>query len=225
MFLPPNVTALVQPMDQNGIRITKLHYKSNLLSLVIANKNEDIISALKNFNLRQAITLMSKSWDQVTSQILEKCCNPIFNDVDNSFFNDEDDVPLSTLRERWRENLIADGEEAPLIHLLEQIDNNQHYTEEEVNEWLRDEDVPDGVEDEDIDSENESDPGDVIMVQNIVTDTEAIESIDKLIDWASQNNRTSSEFTVLQNLRESALKNVLQKTKQCEITIFFPKLV
>ncbi|XP_055844938.1 tigger transposable element-derived protein 2-like [Episyrphus balteatus] len=225
MFLPPNVTALVQPMDQNGIRITKLHYKSNLLSLVIANKNEDIISALKNFNLRQAITLMSKSWDQVTSQILEKCWNPIFNDVDNSFFNDEDDVPLSTLRERWRENLIADGEEAPLIHLLEQIDNNQHYTEEEVNEWLRDEDVPDGVEDEDIDSENESDPGDVIMVQNIVTDTEAIESIDKVIDWASQNNRTSSEFTVLQNLRESTLKNVLQKTKQCKITNFFPKLV
>ncbi|XP_055850447.1 tigger transposable element-derived protein 1-like [Episyrphus balteatus] len=36
MFLPPNVTALVQPLDQNGIRITKLHYKSNLLSLVIA---------------------------------------------------------------------------------------------------------------------------------------------------------------------------------------------
>ncbi|XP_037811958.1 jerky protein homolog-like, partial [Lucilia sericata] len=26
MFMPPNVTALIQPMDQNPIRITKLHY-------------------------------------------------------------------------------------------------------------------------------------------------------------------------------------------------------
>ncbi|XP_066246446.1 jerky protein homolog-like [Euwallacea similis] len=33
-YMPPNVTPLIQPMDQNVIRITKLHYRSSLLSSI-----------------------------------------------------------------------------------------------------------------------------------------------------------------------------------------------
>ncbi|XP_053968756.1 tigger transposable element-derived protein 2-like [Anastrepha ludens] len=31
LYMPPNVTPLLQPMDQNVIRLTKLHYRTNLL--------------------------------------------------------------------------------------------------------------------------------------------------------------------------------------------------
>ncbi|XP_053956284.1 jerky protein homolog-like, partial [Anastrepha ludens] len=32
MFMPPNVTPLIQPMDRNAIKITKLHYRNSLLA-------------------------------------------------------------------------------------------------------------------------------------------------------------------------------------------------
>ncbi|XP_053949198.1 jerky protein homolog-like [Anastrepha ludens] len=36
MFMPPNVTPLIQPMDQNAIKITKLHYRNSLLASIAA---------------------------------------------------------------------------------------------------------------------------------------------------------------------------------------------
>ncbi|XP_017491045.1 PREDICTED: jerky protein homolog-like, partial [Rhagoletis zephyria] len=35
VYMPPNVTPLIQPMDQNVIRLTKLYYKKHLLLLAV----------------------------------------------------------------------------------------------------------------------------------------------------------------------------------------------
>ncbi|XP_053960459.1 jerky protein homolog-like [Anastrepha ludens] len=34
MFMPPNVTPLIQPMDQNAIKITKLYYRNSILASI-----------------------------------------------------------------------------------------------------------------------------------------------------------------------------------------------
>ena len=41
MFLPPNCTSIIQPMDQNAIRLTKLYYKKDLLCELINSAAND----------------------------------------------------------------------------------------------------------------------------------------------------------------------------------------
>lgn len=42
IFLPPNVTSLVQPMDQNITQTVKLHYRKVFLKRTVASEEIDI---------------------------------------------------------------------------------------------------------------------------------------------------------------------------------------
>ncbi|XP_050300828.1 jerky protein homolog-like [Anthonomus grandis grandis] len=61
MYMPPNMTPLIQPMDQNVIRLTKLHYRSMFLAMVVANKSKDMNVIIKQYNLRDAILNLSRA--------------------------------------------------------------------------------------------------------------------------------------------------------------------
>lgn len=97
MYMPPNVTALIQPMDQNVIRITKLHYRSSLLAMVLSDPSKDISEQLKQVNLRVVVELLSQAWEQVSKNVIFKCWKTIMQD---DTFDDEDDIPLSLIRQR-----------------------------------------------------------------------------------------------------------------------------
>ena len=61
-FLPPNVTAAVQPMDQNPILLTKLFYRKMLLYQLIGDGG-DIDKLLKRHLIPNAIILLKQAWD------------------------------------------------------------------------------------------------------------------------------------------------------------------
>ncbi|GBL94944.1 hypothetical protein AVEN_187460-1 [Araneus ventricosus] len=72
-FLPPNVTALLQPLDQGIIRDFKRKYKKKKKMLV-----KDLIKTLdKNEKLEvsvlDAINYVHKSWSSVSSQSVLNC--------------------------------------------------------------------------------------------------------------------------------------------------------
>ncbi|KAK9891973.1 hypothetical protein WA026_017456, partial [Henosepilachna vigintioctopunctata] len=54
MFLPPNCTALIQPMDQHIIQVVKQDYKRNLL-LKAVSKDQAIEKTLKEFNMKHLL--------------------------------------------------------------------------------------------------------------------------------------------------------------------------
>lgn len=97
LFFPPNVTPLLQPMDQNVIRLTKLHYRSSLLSTIIRNDSDDVKGLIKNLTLKDAILNLLNAWEKVSMETIVKCWKPVL-EFDEP---DEDDIPLSTLRERY----------------------------------------------------------------------------------------------------------------------------
>lgn len=94
LYMPPNVTPLIQPMDQNAIRLVKLHYKNSLLCKIIGSE-DNIISVLKKLNLYDAATIIARSFASVKESSLAKCWDKIFNP--NEDFIEEDDIPLSIL--------------------------------------------------------------------------------------------------------------------------------
>lgn len=95
MFMPPNVTPLIQPMDQNALRLTKLHYRNRLLKYVVAS-GENMAESLKSLTMKDAIIYLNQAWQQLDPSIIKKCWNNIFNENDI----DEDDLPLARLQEQ-----------------------------------------------------------------------------------------------------------------------------
>ncbi|XP_036339760.1 jerky protein homolog-like [Rhagoletis pomonella] len=52
MFMPPNVTPLIQPMDQDAIKITKLHYRNGPLASIAATQS-DLLESMKKITLKK----------------------------------------------------------------------------------------------------------------------------------------------------------------------------
>ncbi|XP_066259146.1 jerky protein homolog-like [Euwallacea similis] len=99
MFLPPNVTLRIQPMDQNVIRLTKLYYRNSLLADVIAS-NSNITDTLKNLTIKEAVVNLTAAWNRLDSQIIAKCWRNILENTEMSE-DDDDELPLSVLKRRW----------------------------------------------------------------------------------------------------------------------------
>lgn len=104
LYMPPNVTPLIQPMDQNAIRLLKLYYKNSLVSRLFSMNENDVISFLKNFTLYEAMSLIALAWKSVSESALAKCWNNLLKQTEN--FDEDDDLPLSILL-RQDEQLIG----------------------------------------------------------------------------------------------------------------------
>lgn len=98
MFMPPNVTPLIQPMDQNAIRLTKLFYRNSLLASIVATKN-DVIAALKQLTLRDAVGYLDSAWQRLEKETIAKCWTNILSSIGDEE-DYEEDIPLAILRER-----------------------------------------------------------------------------------------------------------------------------
>lgn len=99
MFMPPNVTPLIQPMDQNAIKITKLHYRNSLLASIAATQS-DLLQSMKKITLDKAINLLDAAWSRVGEETLARCWNNILS-FPKSDDDPEDSMPLAVLKEKW----------------------------------------------------------------------------------------------------------------------------
>lgn len=95
LYMPPNVTPLIQPMDQNAIRLLKLHYKNSLLTRLFSRPDQNVNAFLKQFNLYEAAITIALAWKSVSESSLAKCWKKIL--LENCLFDEEDDLPLASL--------------------------------------------------------------------------------------------------------------------------------
>lgn len=78
VYLPPNVTAIIQPLDQGAISITKKYYKKNLLrNLLFAEKLEGADEFLKRLNYRDCFPILNEAWKTVKESTLHKIWKPL----------------------------------------------------------------------------------------------------------------------------------------------------
>ena len=73
-FLPPNVTALIRPMDQGVIESAKKRHKKKLLRRLIIKDESgiSIVDYLKGINLKVVVDLIHDSWTEISSRTLQK---------------------------------------------------------------------------------------------------------------------------------------------------------
>ncbi|XP_053968618.1 jerky protein homolog-like [Anastrepha ludens] len=172
MFMPPDVTPFIQPMDQKAIKITKLHYRNSLLASIAATKS-DLLESLKKINLKTAINLLDAAWFRVGEATLAKWWNSILKFAVNND-DPEDNVPLAILKEKWEAELRTLM--STTVDLLSSLNPQIEFTLPAIHEW--NEDI-EGNADDDHQQEDESDDDSVSEQLEKIKPTEAAEIFNK----------------------------------------------
>ena len=78
IFLPPNVTPLIQPLDQDVIRNLKQFYRRmiviKLLSMIESSENElSAVELSRKLDLLSSIRLIKEAWELVTPNTIFNC--------------------------------------------------------------------------------------------------------------------------------------------------------
>ncbi|GBM61898.1 Jerky -like [Araneus ventricosus] len=76
IFLPANVTSLIQPMDQGMIEAMKGHYKKKLISHILECE-ENLNEALKQINVKDVIYLIAQARQFVKAATIRKSFHKI----------------------------------------------------------------------------------------------------------------------------------------------------
>lgn len=116
VYMPPNVTPLIQPLDQNVLRLTKLYYRNSLLSSVVSS-DQPIGEALKKLTLKDAILNLAAAWEKLDPTVIAKCWKNLLEDEE-----DEDNLPLSILQQKWKEDIVVNDVVEDTITLLRAIE-------------------------------------------------------------------------------------------------------
>ncbi|GFV92386.1 jerky-like protein [Trichonephila clavipes] len=91
MYLPPNVTALVQPMDQGVIEKLKIIYRKQVFRrlLLAENDDESVAAFAEKLNMKDAYYMLAETWDSLERQSVKNGWNKLWPDLEGEKdFND-----------------------------------------------------------------------------------------------------------------------------------------
>lgn len=123
LFLPPNSTAIAQPMDQSVIYPIKVNYRVKLLQrLMLA---QSWTEELKKFNLYDAVQLIGEAWDELEASVILKSWKPLlqgYKPYENLYQDRKDMTDLA-------ESLVK-----KVTKMVKKLDVS--LTEQDIDKWL-----------------------------------------------------------------------------------------
>ena len=220
-FLPPNVTSLIQPMDQGVLESLKRRYRRKILEELVLQDADgvSILDYLKSINMLRVTTVIAACWDE---------------------------IPEKTLRLSWRKILpegpaplppTTDAEEPTQLSveafasMFQEIGHS--LTDDEVGDWLvsdandmgykhlsDDEIVSSMIQEQEATPDSESD--DATSETSSVSHSSAVKMFDGCLQWLQEQEESSLyNIQVIKELRELAARKRMSTIKQKKISDFF----
>jgi hypothetical protein len=202
MFLPPNCTALIQPLDQNAIRLTKLFYRKSLLAEIMSSDEKDVIKCLKNINIKDAVCFLYNAWQKVSAGVIKKCWKKILpyqgDNSQDEEYDSEDSMPLAELRQKLRSEL------EDVRNMFSSISEEQ-LTEGEIDEGINGDENLLPIEESCDGEANDAEvvEADVGSNKRGVKHGDAINGFNVCLEWAEENQVALQDILALRRLRES----------------------
>lgn len=156
VFLPPNTTALLQPMDQGAIAAFKAYYLrhtfSQLLTATDGEGKPTIREYWRSFNIRQAIDNISTAWNEVSEQCMNRvwrnlwpgCIKDVIADtgLDSCIVPSVNKETLNIAQEVGFVNLTYEDIEEVLASHMEELTNEELQELAQIPEEDEDEGLP-----------------------------------------------------------------------------------
>lgn len=223
VFLPPNVTPLIQPMDQHVLQHLKLSYRKKLLRQILEDKDEtlSLIEKLKMITIKDVIYWVAESWESTSEHLLQKSWSKLW--------------PSLTFEENSSQN--GDRNDAIQIQeLLQNIPGCEDANANDVNEWLQGDDndhemlndqqiiemvlkEPDDISDE---SEGEADDDSELK---LVSHSDAAAAFDVALRYVEQQSTSTPADTLfLRRWHNFASKERSSSLRQKNVTDFFKRI-
>lgn len=221
IFLPPNTTSVLQPMDQGIIRALKSNFRKNLVLKIVASldANEDTSSAKHpKITILDAILMIYDAWNKLTSATIFNCYKhagfvrdspSVVADNDD----DDDDVPLSVWARALNKGLPIGNEE---LEQYSAIDDDLATCEEPTEENILQNVI---VNSQDSDDNNDDGLEENCTTPSVYEALKAAEVLNVFVHTNFEDDTMKSIMSRLHNaVRTSYYRNKNQK--QSKITDF-----
>ena len=227
LFLPPNTTSLIQPMDQGVIQATKMRYRRFFMNEVLVvseeegatvdRRGEKTVANLKAYNLKNAMWNLEKAWKQLPPSALSNAWNPLMRGNDD-------------LHEAF------EGFADTVRDMTDALTGTGDVTEEDVQDWLTVDEGDPGyalqstseIADEILHpDEDEDDIEDDIETGNVtdkISFTDARFYVDKLLQFIDQRPQvpwSQQIYPMLRDILFDCIDNAHNKTRQTTVDSFF----
>lgn len=221
-FLPPNVTSVIQPMDQNVIASLKVRYRKHLRDQIVRDDTNDlhVSEFIKKFQLKDALYLLEKSWSEVTQKSLAAAWRPILEQTDPEWLFEEgpaigDGEPAAAGMEEQYDRETLDWFKMDENDPGFDIQNEQDI--EEAIFGLANENGGAVSEDDDIIDEE----GEATEPERSVRTEEAVRVGEKFLEYMEQgDNFDSQDLIAMQRFIGIAKKDLFNR-KQTTISMYF----
>lgn len=209
LFIPPNSTAIIQPMDQNVINILKKNYKKMLVEDLLLR--DTVGEGLKDLNLKDVVFMIKNSWDSVSKKIIRQSWKHLMPEILADQVNDADiDISIIETARHLKEceNFDRHQLEANIASLNEQEDVQY--------EILSDPDIVTYIKNsyEDVDKKNDNKVHmpemdtdiETVEIQCEIYPSVALESFKTFMEFVEQSNiYTEGERLLLRRMQEKLI--------------------
>jgi len=223
VFLPPNTTSVIQPMDQGIIQTMKLKFYQQQSQRIIREMDNTSLSGselLKKITVLDTIYWISRAWNSVDTSTIIKCFNKCgFDKVrqtpprETDDDSDDDAVPILELVRRYAEEIYGTDIRKVINADIPTCDNNEVDWDASATAIL------DSITEVDSDSETEEvEVTDEAKV--ICTVEEASDFLKKVQDFACDKGNTNLLNVMMEASAVLSEMVFASKTKQTQISDF-----
>lgn len=224
-YLPPNVTSLIQPMDQGVLETIKRVYRRHMLGQIIEGDGQGVVDILKSFNVKTVLYMVSESWEQVGRSTLIKSWKKLWPNVC--------DLPENQIKpvEKETENEVQPQE---LLGMIKDVNGCSEVDINDIESWLEadndggygnltDDQIIATCCDHNSDNKDDTDEENPDNLE-IISHAQAANNLDELMLYFEQQEETTpAELLMLKRMRDRTARKRHSKLTQLKLTKFFEK--
>jgi len=219
-YLPPNVTSLIQPMDQGVIEKVKRLYRKDMLRRLLLSENnneETVISLSKKLNLKDCSYMLADAWNSLTPENFRNAWNKLLGE---SYEGTSDS--LDTLEADLNEMVDELFPEIPGFSECDIEDARSWFENDDPGfQILNDDEIVSTIQEESEDAENENLDGDD-EEESGPSHGEAFTALETALSWfEKQEESCTTQLLLLKRMRDLAAKKRRANFVQKKISDYF----